>query len=54
MRRETLEPVDEVDLGRVLGREGAVPAEVSGIAVGKERVYVTFVGEPYLLSVEKP
>lgn len=54
MRRKTLEPVEEVDLGSLLAREGARPAGISGIAVGEERVYVALEGEPYLLSVEKP
>lgn len=54
MRRETLEPVQELEFGRLLEREGIGPAEISGITVGKEYVYLTFEGEPYLLSVEKP
>lgn len=54
MRRETLELVETVDIGRLLEREGAGPAPVSGIAVGKEDVYLTFEGEPYVSSVEKP
>jgi hypothetical protein len=30
------------------------PANISGITVGAENVYLTLEGEPYLLSVKKP
>jgi hypothetical protein len=56
MRRETLEPVQELEFGRLLEREGAQPAGISGITTGTgaSDVYLTFEGEPYLLSVEEP
>jgi hypothetical protein len=54
MRRETLEPVESVAFGPVLGREGVRPANFSGMTVGAEDVYLTLEGEPYVLSVKRP
>lgn len=54
MRRESLDVVRTVGFGRLLEREGIEPAGISGITVGKEDVYLTFEGEPYVLSVKKP
>lgn len=54
MRRESLEIVETVEFGRLLEREGITPAGISGITAGKEDVYLTFEGEPYILSVKKP
>lgn len=54
MRRESLKVVETVDFGRLLQREGITPDGVSGITVGKEDVYLTFEGEPYVLSAKKP
>ena len=54
MRRESLEVVESVGFGRLLEREGIEPDRISGITVGKEDVYLTFQGEPYVLSVKKP
>jgi hypothetical protein len=54
MRRETLEPIDSVEFGPLLEREGVRPSDISGITVGAEDVYLTLEGEPYLLSVKKP
>lgn len=54
MRRESLEVVETVDFGRLMAREGVTPDGVSGITVGKEDVYLTFEGEPYVLSAKKP
>lgn len=54
MRRESLEVVETVGFGRLLEREGIEPDGISGITVGKEDVYLTFEGEPYVLSVKKP
>jgi len=54
MRRESLEVVETVEFGRLLEREGIKPGGISSITVGKEDVYLTFEGEPYVLSVKKP
>ena len=56
MRRETLEPVETVEFGRHLEREGIRPAGISGITAGTgaNDVYMTFEGKPYVLSVKKP
>ncbi len=54
MRRESLEVVETVGFGRLLDREGIKPDGISGITVGKEDVYLTFEGEPYVLSAKKP
>jgi hypothetical protein len=53
-RRETLEPVDSVAFGPLLERESVKPSDISGMTAGAEEVYLTFEGEPYVLSVEKP
>jgi hypothetical protein len=53
MRRETLEPIDSVAFGPLLEREGVTPANISGMSVGAEDVYLTLEGEPYVLSVKK-
>ena len=54
MRRESLKIVETVEFGRLLEREGITPDGISGITAGKEDVYVTFSGEPYVLSARKP
>ncbi len=54
MRRESLEVVETVEFVRLLEREGIEPDGISGMTVGKEDVYLTFEGEPYVLSVKKP
>jgi hypothetical protein len=54
MRRESLEVVETVEFGRFLERRGIEPDGISGITVGKEDVYLTFEGEPYVLGVKKP
>ncbi len=54
MRRETLEVVESVEFGRLLGREGVSPAGASGVTAGTEDVYLTLEGEPYVLSIKKP
>jgi hypothetical protein len=54
MRRESLEVVETVEFGRLLEREGITPDGVSGITAGKKDVYLTFKGEPYVLSARKP
>ena len=54
MRRESLEVVETVEFGRLLGRRGMTPDGISGVTVGREDVYLTFEGEPYVLSVKKP
>ncbi|MBA2512552.1 MAG: hypothetical protein H0V28_13870 [Rubrobacteraceae bacterium] len=54
MERETLEPAETLDFGPLLKRRGIDPAGVSGMTVGKEDVYLTFEGEPYVLSIKKP
>jgi hypothetical protein len=54
MRRETLETAEVVEFGRLLEREGVSPAGISGITAGKKDIYLTFEGEPYILSVKKP
>ncbi len=54
MRRESLEVVETMRFGRLLEREGVEPDGISGITVGREDVYLTFEGEPYVLSVKKP
>jgi hypothetical protein len=54
MRRESLEIAESVGFGRLLERQGLSPDGVSGMTVGTEDVYLTFEGEPYVLSVKKP
>jgi hypothetical protein len=56
MRRESLEIVDTIEFGRLLEREGITPEGISGITAGTgaDDVYLTFEGEPYVLSVRKP
>lgn len=54
LRRETLEPAEAVEFGRLLEREGVEPGGISGITVGTKDVYLTFEDEPYVLSVKKP
>jgi hypothetical protein len=54
MRRETLEPVESVEFGPLLERESVSPADISGMTVGTEDVYLSLEGEPYVLSVKKP
>lgn len=56
MRREALEPVETVEFGRLLEREGVNPSGISGIAAGTgaDDVYLAYEGSPYVLSVEKP
>lgn len=54
IRREGLHVEETVDFGRVLEREGIGAGGVSGMAVGKEDVYLTLEGAPYVLSIKKP
>jgi hypothetical protein len=56
MRRESLEVVETLGFGRLLEREGIAPEGISGITAGTgaEDVYITFEGEPYMLSAKKP
>jgi hypothetical protein len=54
MRREGLQIVESVKFGRLLEREGVSPTGISGMTVGKEGVYLTLEGEPYVLSIKKP
>ncbi len=54
MRRESLEVVETVQFRRLLEREGIKADGISGVTVGKEDVYLTFEGEPYVLGVKKP
>ena len=56
MRRETLEPVETVEFGRLFEEEGISPAGVSGMTAGSgaKEVYLTLEGAPYVLGVEKP
>ena len=54
MRREDLSVEEVVDFRGAL-RDGALErASVSGMAVGKDNVYLTLEGQPYALSVDKP
>lgn len=54
MRREDLSVEEVVDFRGPL-RDGALErAPVSGMAVGKDNVYLTLEGQPYALSVDKP
>lgn len=54
LRREALEPVETVEFGSLLEREGVRPEGISGITVGDRYVYLTLEGKPYVLSVKKP
>lgn len=54
MRRESLKIVETVAFGGLLEREGITPDGISGITAGKKDIYVTFEGEPYVLSARKP
>jgi hypothetical protein len=54
LRRETLQPAEVVEFGRLLERKGIASGGISGIAVGEHHVYLTLEEEPYLLSVSKP
>lgn len=46
--------VDTIDYRSALPTEELRAAPLSGLAVGPDRVYLTFTGEPYLVSVAKP
>ncbi|MDP9476125.1 MAG: hypothetical protein M3R38_10660 [Actinomycetota bacterium] len=54
MRREDLSVEETVDFRAPLGDEALKRAPVSGMAVGKEKVYLTLEGQPYVVSVDKP
>lgn len=54
MRREDLSVEETVDFRRPLRDEALANVPVSGMAVGKENVYLTLEGQPYVLSVDKP
>lgn len=54
MRRHDLRTVESVEYRRPLEREALESAGLSGLAVGKESVYLTLSGEPYVLSIDKP
>lgn len=51
---ETLEVEATRSFGPALRERGLEGAELSGMTVGEERVYLTLRGEPYLISVPKP
>lgn len=54
MRRHDLQTVESVGYREPLERESLRSAGISGLTAGKESVYLTLKGEPYVLSVEKP
>jgi hypothetical protein len=56
MERESLQPLERVDIGGLLRGKGLGSAEISGIATDNsaDRVYLTLEGEPYVLRIEKP
>ena len=54
LRREDLSVEETVDFREPLEDEALRRALVSGMAVGKENVYLTLTGQPYVLSVDKP
>ena len=54
LRREDLSVEETVDFRESLEDEALRRAPISGMAVGKENVYLTLEGQPYVLSVDKP
>ena len=54
LRREDLSVEETVDFREPIEDEALKSAPVSGMAVGKENVYLTLTGQPYALSVDKP
>lgn len=54
MRRHDLQTHESIEYREPLERESLRSAGVSGLTVGKESVYLTLSGEPYVLGVEKP
>lgn len=54
MRRHDLKTYETTEYREPLERDPLKSAGISGLTVGKERVYLTLGGEPYLLSVDKP
>ena len=54
LRHDTLKTAGYVDFAGALKDAGLAGAQVSGMAVGKERVYLTLEREPYVLSIAKP
>lgn len=54
MRREDLSVRETVNFRGPVRDEALKSAPVSGMTVGKERVYLTLEGEPYVLGVDKP
>ena len=53
MRRDDLTVVESNDFGGFLRQEGLGGAQVSGMVVTRDRVYLTLEGEPYMLSIRK-
>ncbi len=49
-----LKPIASVDLRPALNRKSIAKANLSGLAVGEEHVYLTLERKPYVLQVEKP
>ncbi len=49
-----LKPIASVDLGPTLHKKPIAEANLSGLAVGEEHVYLTLERKPYVLLVEKP
>ncbi|PLS86525.1 MAG: hypothetical protein CYG60_06775, partial [Actinobacteria bacterium] len=54
LRREDLSVEESVDFREPIEDEALKRAPVSGMAAGKENVYLTIDGQPYVLSVDKP
>lgn len=53
MKRDDLTVVENNDFGGFLRQQGLGEARVSGMAVTRDRVYLTLEGEPYVLSIRK-
>ncbi len=51
---DNLKPIASVDLEPTVEEASIEDANLSGLAVGDERVYLTLESEPYVLLVEKP
>jgi hypothetical protein len=51
---EDLKPIASVDLEPALNRESIAEVNLSGLAIGEERVFLTLEGKPYVLLVRKP
>ncbi len=53
MKRDDLAVVETTDFRGLLRQQGLGDARVSGMAVTRDRVYLTLKGEPYMLSIRK-